>query len=56
VFCLYAEDADIFGKHLMFHDYMAQFSTKDMRKGLRELFRGGVRIPVMVRLSALHAD
>ena len=39
VFCLYAEDADIFGKHLMFHDYMSQFSTRDMRKGLLALFR-----------------
>ena len=39
VFCLYAEDAGIFGKHLMFHDYMAQFSARDMRKGLAQLFR-----------------
>ena len=39
VFCLYAEDAGIFGKHLMFHDYMAQFAVKDMRKGLTQLFR-----------------
>ena len=39
VFCLYAEDAGIFGKHLMFHDYMAQFAVKDMRKGLRQLFK-----------------
>ena len=38
VFCLYAEDAGIFGKHLMFHDYMAQFAVKDMRKGLTQLF------------------
>ena len=39
VFCLYAEDAGIFGKHLMFHDYMAQFAVKDMRKGLTQLSR-----------------
>ena len=39
VFCLYAEDAGIFGRHLMFHDYMSQFSTRDMRKGLVALFR-----------------
>jgi len=39
VFCMYAEDAGIFGKHLMFHDYMAQFAVKDMRKGLTQLFR-----------------
>ncbi len=39
VFCLYAEDAGIFGRHMMFHDYMAQFAVKDMRKGLGQLFR-----------------
>jgi len=39
VFCLYAEDAGIFGRHLMFHDYMAQFAVKDMRKGLAQLFK-----------------
>ncbi len=39
VFCLYGEDAGIFGKNLMFHDYMAQFAVKDMRNGLRHLFR-----------------
>ena len=39
VFCLYAEDAGIFGKRLMFHDYMAQFSTRDMRKALVALFK-----------------
>lgn len=27
VFCLYAEDAGIFGKHLMFHDYLQAHST-----------------------------
>ena len=40
VFCLYAEDAHIFFFFLhMFHDYMNQFDTKDMRKALIELFR-----------------
>lgn len=39
VFCLYGEDASIFGKKNMFHDYMAQFDTKSARKGLRDLFR-----------------
>ena len=39
VFCLYAEDAGIFGKHLMFHDYLERFSTRDLRKGLVNLFR-----------------
>ncbi len=39
VFCLYAEDAGIFGKKGMFHDYMRQFSTKEWHKHLIELFR-----------------
>ena len=39
VFCLYAEDAGIFGRHMMFHDYLAQFAVKDMRKGLTQFFR-----------------
>lgn len=40
VFCLYAEDAHIFGDSgHMFHDYMDQFETKDMRRALIDLFR-----------------
>ncbi len=40
VFCLYAEDAHIFGENgHMFHDYMEKFETKDMRKALIELFK-----------------
>ena len=39
VFCLYAEDAGIFGRKNMFHDYMDQFDAKSARKGLRDLFR-----------------
>ncbi len=40
VFCLYAEDAHIFGNSgRMFHDYMDSFETKDMRKALIELFK-----------------
>ena len=39
VFCLYAEDAGIFGHHGMFHDYLAAFDTRGMRKALVELFR-----------------
>ena len=38
VFCLYAEDAGIFGKHDMFHDYLAQFDTAFMRMALVQLF------------------
>lgn len=39
VFCLYAEDAGIFGRKNLFHDYLAQFDAKSARKGLRDLFR-----------------
>ena len=39
VFCLYAEDAGIFGSKNMFHDYMAQFSANDFRRALIELFQ-----------------
>ena len=39
VFCLYAEDAGIFGHHGMFHDYMAENDTRHMRKALVELFK-----------------
>ena len=39
VFCLYGEDAGIFGRKNMFHDYMAQFDAAHARKGLRDLFR-----------------
>ena len=39
VFCFYAEDADLFGKHDQFHDYMASFAPKHFRTGLMELFK-----------------
>ena len=39
VFCLYGEDAGIFGKKNLFHDYMAQFDAAHARKALRDLFR-----------------
>ena len=38
VFCLYAEDAGILGKHGLFHDYLKQFKPNDVRKALIELF------------------
>lgn len=38
VFCLYAEDAGIFGKRDQFHDYLSQYKTKDMRSALIRLF------------------
>jgi len=39
VFCLYAEDAGIFGSKNMFHDYMSQFSAGEFREKLIKLFR-----------------
>ena len=39
VFCLYAEDAGLFGKHNMFHDYIEKFSGEDLREALIKLFK-----------------
>ena len=39
VFCLYAEDAGIFGSHTMFHDYLKGFQAKNVRKALIDLFK-----------------
>ena len=39
VFCLYAEDAGVFGGHSKFHNYISSFSARDMRKALIELFK-----------------
>lgn len=38
VFCLYAEDAGVFGHHGMFHDYLKNYAIKDMRRALLDLF------------------
>lgn len=37
VFCLYADDAGIFGRKAMFHDYLAEYDARHMRKALIEL-------------------
>lgn len=39
VFCLYAEDSGIFGRHGMFHDYLKSFDIKDTRKAIIDLFK-----------------
>ena len=39
VFCLYAEDAGIFGEHLKFNNYVRGFAPKDVRRALYDLFR-----------------
>lgn len=38
VFCLYAEDAGIFGKKNAFHDYLVDFKVSEMRDALNRLF------------------
>lgn len=39
VFCLYAEDAGIFGAHGMFHNYLQAHQGKDARRALIDLFK-----------------
>ncbi|MGN0006021.1 MAG: DNA methyltransferase [Candidatus Gastranaerophilaceae bacterium] len=39
VFCFYAEDAGVFGKHLMFHDYLKEFDARHLRSALIDLFK-----------------
>lgn len=39
VFCLYAEDAGIFGKHNMFHNYLQNAGVRNARRALIDLFR-----------------
>ena len=38
VFCLYAEDAGIFGRKQLFGDYISQFPAKQIRQALLQLF------------------
>ena len=37
VFCLYAEDAELFA-HDQFHDFLARYDAGDLRRALRDLF------------------
>ena len=39
VFCLYAENAGLFGSHTQFHDYLQRFEPRDIRRALIDLFR-----------------
>ncbi len=39
VFCLFAEDAGLFGDKNEFHDYLAQYPAKDIRRALIDLFK-----------------
>ena len=39
VFCLYAEDAGLFGRHDMFYDYLSDKPVNEIRRALIDLFR-----------------
>ncbi|MBO5668523.1 MAG: class I SAM-dependent DNA methyltransferase, partial [Lentisphaeria bacterium] len=39
VFCLYAEDAGIFGTKNLFSDYLSRFEARDIRRALIDLFK-----------------
>ena len=55
VFCLYAEDAGIFGSRDMFHDYLENYEVKDCRRTLIELFKI-LDTPVAERDEYLEED
>lgn len=55
VFCLYAEDAGIFGQRNMFHDYLEAYEVKDCRRALIELFKT-LDTPVAERDEYLEED
>lgn len=55
VFCLYAEDANLFGTRLMFHDYLNKYTGEDLRERLLELFEV-LNTPKEKRSSYLKED
>lgn len=56
VFCLYAEDAGIFGEHRdIFHDYLEAYDVKDCRRALIELFKT-LDTPIAERDEYLEED
>ncbi len=55
VFCLYAENAGLFGRYGMFHDYLAAFPLAQQRKALIELF-ATLNTPLPARDRFLAAD
>jgi len=38
VFCLYAEDAGLFGRRGLFNDYLKRFDIRDLRRAMKDLF------------------
>ena len=55
VFCLFAEDAGLFGDRNEFHDYLSQYPAKETRRALMELFRT-LDTPVEERDPYLNDD
>ena len=56
VFCLYAEDAGIFGKKRnIFHDYLSAYEVKECRRALIELFKT-LDTPIKDRDEYLEED
>ena len=39
IFCLYAEDSGLFGEKLTFHNYIKNYSSKELRRALIDLFK-----------------
>ena len=39
VFCLYAEDASVFGRRGIFHDYLQEFDVRKIRRAVIDLFK-----------------
>lgn len=54
VFCLYAEDAGVFG-HDQFHDFLVTYEAKDLRRALRDLFEV-LNTPVANRSKYLQEE
>ena len=54
VFCLYAEDSGVF-QHDQFHDFLASYEAKDLRRALRDLF-DTLKTPMEKRSKYLQAD
>ena len=54
VFCLYAEDAEIF-THDQFHDFLVRYEAEDLRRALRDLFEV-LNTPIEKRSKYLKDD
>ncbi len=55
VFCLFAEDAGLFGRRNIFHDYLEHYDVKECRRALIELFKV-LDTPVSERDEYLEED